>query len=113
MYVRSARTFDMTANEEHWRQRARTVIEQLTSDPDEADPAAADGFKIEDVGSGLLISRWDHALGLIRRNPDGFVFTHVANAEPAFRSTDVDILIDYLVDVVAAALRASLIERRQ
>lgn len=103
----------MTESKNHWRLRARSIVEQLTSDPDEADRVAADGFKIEDVGTGLLVSRWDHALGLIRRQPDGFVFTHVANSEPAFRSPDVDMLIEYLVDVVAAALHASLIERRQ
>lgn len=103
----------MTAHDGPLTEQARSIVEQMISTPLGGGRTMPEGFKIEDVGTGLLVSRRQHALGLISRDADGFVFTHVAYSEPVFRSPDLDKLVEYLVDVIAHALSARIPERKQ
>lgn len=95
----------MAARDDLWLEKARTIVELLTSDPDEEDLDAADGFSIGEVDKGLLLSRRQHAIGIIRRQGEGFVFTSVGHREPTTCASDVDDFLEQLAEVIAAVLR--------
>lgn len=95
----------MTVHDDPWLEKARSIVELLTSDPDEEDLDATDGFAVEEVASGLLLSRRQHAIGIIRRQGESFFFTSVGHREPTSCASDVDDFLEQLAEVVAAVLR--------
>lgn len=95
----------MTTIDDPWRLKARHIVHHLSSDPDHVEAAAADGFTIEEVESGLLLARRGHAIGLIRWVAGDYAFIRAGNSAPTFRTEDVDELIVHLVEVVADYLR--------
>lgn len=95
----------MTASDDPWLQKARTIVELLTSDPDEEDLDATDGFSVEEVELGLLLCHRQHAIGVIRRQGESFVFTSFGHREPTTRASDVDDFLEQLAEIIAAVLR--------
>lgn len=95
----------MTAHDDPWLRKARAIVELLSSDPDEEDLDATEGFSVEEVELGLLLSRRQHAIGIIRRQGEGFVFIGAGHREATSRASDVDDFLEHLAEVVAAVLR--------
>ena len=95
----------MATHEDSWLQRARTIVEHLSSNLEDEDLEATDGFSIAEVDAGLLLSRRNQAIGIIRRQGESFFFIRVGHREPTTCASDVDDFLDRLAEVIAAALR--------
>lgn len=95
----------MPPSDDHVFRTARDIVEHLSSGPDAPRAEQLDGFHVMEVKPGLLLCRWDHALGLIQRAGEEFSFVRTGQRHVSFRTTDVDEMLDHLVEVVASVLR--------
>ena len=87
---------------------ARNVLLNIFSSEFSSEPAndnRTEGFHIDEVSAGLLLSRGKHAIGIITRSGAGFVFINSGYAEPTFTCTTSDELLDHLTQTVATLLQ--------
>ncbi len=94
----------MSSSDDARRAKAISILDKLGAGRGDGTLNGRHGFSIDRTDDGFLLSRWGHAIGLIRRSGHLLQFLRIGNSLPSIETPEADELIDHLADVVAGLL---------